>query len=121
MTEKANIPAPVLRAFPKLASATFVRQLASPVPLVPDTTFDIFTTETGRFLALVTTDYADPLAQGQELKRISGQYELIFDHLLKPYDNDQIIEVLTHEKMGDNFFISIENTYFYVAPLTEAK
>lgn len=60
MTKNVNIPDPVLKAFSQLTVATFVRQFASPVPLVPDTTFDIFMAETGYFLTLVTTDYVGP-------------------------------------------------------------
>lgn len=121
MIENVNVPAPVAKAFPKLTSTTFVRRLASPVPLAPDTTFDIFIAEMGHFLVLVTTDYVDPLAQSQELKKLSEQHEFEFDHLIKPYDNDRIIEILEHDEMDDNFCVSIENTYFYAARLKDKK
>ena len=116
-----NIPTSVLKAFPQLSDAVFVRQFASIIPLVPDTTFDIFMTKAGHLLALVKTDYADPLAQSQELWEISGQHKLGFNHLLKLYDTAQTIEISEHDKMDSTFLVHAENAYFYAARLSDIK
>ena len=50
------------------------------------------------------TDYPDPLDQSRELKQISGEYEFEFIHLIKPYANDQHIEVHPNDDMDDGFF-----------------
>lgn len=121
MTENVNILDSVLKAFPQLTAATFVRRFASPVPLVPDTNFDIYITQDRQFFALVMTDHADPLAQSQELKEISGQYEFEFDYLLKPDNNSQTIEVLNHNEMVGDFSVYIGKTYFYVAHLVNTN
>jgi len=107
-------------AFPILSDATFIRQLASPVPLVPDTTFDIFATSSRNFLALVITDYADPQDQSLELKNISGQYGFEFVNLLKPHGKDsETIDILENDDMEGNFFIyepyKSYQHYFYLA------
>lgn len=78
-------------------------------------------TKEGQSFVLVTTDYADPLAQSQELKDISGQHKFEFDYLLKPYDNSHAIEVLDHDEMAGDFFVYIGQTYFYVARLANTK
>ena len=49
------------------------------------------------------TDYPDPLDQSRELKQISGEYEFEFVHLIKPYANDQHIEVHPNDDMDDGF------------------
>lgn len=117
----SDIPDSVLEAFPSLQGKASVRQLASPVPLVPDTTFDIFVSDSQDFFALVTTDYADPYDQSNELKSISGSYEFEFDSLQKPFDNEVTIEVLPHDEMDGNFFVTAPykkyRLYYYVANL----
>lgn len=118
-----EIPPTVLKTFPPLSDATFVRRLASPVPLIPDTTFDIFfMTSSKQFLALVTTDYADPYDQSRELKSISGQYEFEFDNIVKSYSkNDETIDVLEHDDMDGDFFVTTPykkyKLYYYLANL----
>lgn len=98
-----------------------IRQLAPPVPLVPDTTFDIFVADSQSFFALVTTDYADPYDQSRELKDISGQYEFEFAYLVKPVENKNTIKVLPHDEMDGTFFIAIPHKkyelYYYLAKL----
>ncbi|HMH69977.1 MAG TPA: hypothetical protein VK502_01120 [Candidatus Saccharimonadales bacterium] len=106
MNNNVNISKVALEAFPILSGATFIRQLASPVPLVPDTTFDIFTTDSRAFLALVTTDYADPQDQSIELKNISGQYAFEFVDLLKPHNkNNEVTEILAHDDIEGDFLV----------------
>lgn len=116
-----DIPDSVLQAFPLIQDKTSVRQLASPVPLVPDTTFDIFVTDSQDYIALITTDYADPLGQSRELKSISGSYEFEFTNLIMPYDNDRTVEVLEHDEMDGNFLVSVPyknyRLQYYVANL----
>lgn len=117
-----DVPESVLEAFPVLSDATFVRRLASPVPLVPDTTFDIYMTSNQDFLALVATDYTDPGYQSHELKSISGQYEFEFKNLVKPYGHDdETIKVLENDDMDVDYFVGVPyKTYelcYYVANL----
>lgn len=112
-----NIPKIVSEAFPVLTDAMFILQ---PTPL-PDTTFDIFVTNSKYYIALVTTDYADPYDQSRELKNISGSYEFEFGSLKKPFDNKATIEVLPHDQMDGNFFVTAPykkyKLYYYVANL----
>lgn len=106
MSNSISTPKPVLDAFPVLSDATFVKRLASPVPLVPDTTFDIFVTLSQDFLCLVTTDYPDPEHQSLELKSISGDYEFEFINLLKPGGKgDETVKILEHDDMDGDFLI----------------
>lgn len=112
----------VSEAFPVISDAVFVRQLASPVPLVPDTTFNVYVKGSRDYMALVVTDYADPLSQSRELKKISGQYEFEFSNLIKPYDRDGVITILEHDEMDSDFFVTAPHKnyklYYYLANLT---
>ena len=58
------------------------------------------------------TDYPDPLDQSRELKQISGEYEFEFAHLIKPYANDQHIEVHPNDDMDDGFFAPDPKSYY---------
>jgi len=120
MSTDTNIPTIVLEAFPVLSEATFTRQLSSPVPLIPDTIFDIYAKGSQEFVVLVTTDYADPLVQSQELKDISGQHQLEFVNLVEPYGkNGETLDIFEHDEMDGNFFVTApyENykRYYYLA------
>lgn len=120
--DNTEIPPTVLKAFPLLSDAIFVRRLASPVPLVPDTTFDIFMTSSKQFLTLVTTDYADPYDQSRKLKSISGKYEFEFDNIVKSHsENNETIDVLEHDDMDGDFFVTTPyknyKLYYYLANL----
>ena len=63
------------------------------------------------------TDYADPIDQGQELKNISGEYAFEFTKLIKPYENDQYIEIKENDEILENPTVSDTDSYyrFYVA------
>ena len=63
-------------------------------------------------IALVMTDYPDPLYQSEELKQISGEYEFEFMHLITPYANDQHIEIRPNDDIDNNFFISDPKSYY---------
>lgn len=116
-----NMPESVLGAFPLLQNGVFVRQLASPTPLVPDTTFDIFIVDSRSFFTLVTTDYVDLYNQSHELKNISGQYKFVFTHLVKPFNNEKTIKVLSNDEMDGSFFVTATHKksqlYYYLAAL----
>lgn len=117
-----NIPDLVSRAFPSIRDKVPVRRLASPVPLVPDTTFDIFMSDSRDFFTLVITDYADPYYQSSELKSISGSYEFEFDSLQKPFgENSETIDILENDDIDSNFFVTAPyknyKLYYYVAHL----
>ena len=121
-----NIPDSVLEAFPSIRNKVSVRQLASPVPLVPDTTFDIFISDPQCSFALVTTDYADPYSQSHELKSISGSHEFEFDSLQMPFsENRETISILENDNMDVNFFVTVPykkyRLYYYVANLKPAS
>ena len=117
-----NIPDSVLEAFPSIRNKVSVRQLASPVPLVPDTTFDIFISDPQCSFALVTTDYADPYSQSHELKSISGSHEFEFDSLQMPFSkNRETISILENDDMDGSFFVTAPyknyKLYYYIANL----
>ena len=118
----SDIPDSALEAFPSLKDKVSVRQLASPVPLVPDTTFDIFMSGSQDSFALVTTDYADPYNQSHELKSISGSYKFEFDSLQKPFSkNSETISILENDDMDGSFFVTAPyknyKLYYYIANL----
>ena len=98
----------------------YVRQFAPLIPLSPDTTFHLFGGKGGYFLILVMTDYADPIDQSRELKNISGEYAFEFTKLIKPYSNNEHIEIRENDEILENPTVSDPNSYyrFYV---TETK
>ena len=110
-------PSVVFEAFPVLKKLGYVRQFASLIPLSPDTTFHLFSGKNGYFLVLVMTDYADPIDQSRELKNISGEYAFEFTKLIKPYDNDEHIEIKENDEMLENPTVADTDSYyrFYVA------
>ena len=122
MNNYSNIlfPKIINEAFPILDDASYIRQLASLVPLCPDTAFHLFTHD-GQYLALVMTDYPDPLYQSEELKQISGEYEFEFMDLITPYANDQHIEIRPNDDIDNDFFISDPNSYYryYLAAIRQ--
>ena len=123
MNNYCNIlfPEIVNKAFPILDGASYIRQLASLVPLYPDTAFHLFTHD-GQYLALVMTDYPDPFYQSEELKQISGEYEFEFIHIIKPYANTQPINIRDNDDMDDGFFVSDPKSYYrYYLAATKQK
>ena len=113
MNNYSNIlfPKIINKAFPILDGASYIRQLASLVPLYPDTAFHLLT-HNGQYLALVMTDYPDPLYQSEELKQISGEYKFEFTHIIKPYVNTQHINICDNDDMDDGFFVSDPKSYY---------
>ena len=109
------------KAFPILDGASYIRQLASLVPLCPDTAFHLFT-HNGQYLALVMTDYPNPLYQSEELKQISGEYEFEFAYLIKPYANSQHIEICSNDDIDNSFFVPDPKSYYrYYLAATKQK
>ena len=115
-----TFPATVFEAFPILKKLTYVRQFASLAPLSPDTTFHLFSSKTGQFFVLVMTDHADPIRQSKELKQISGEYALEFAELVKPYSNDERLEIKENEEILEDPTVSNTDDYchFYLAEAT---
>ena len=113
MNNYSNIlfPEIINEAFPILDDASYIRQLASLVPLCPDTAFHLFT-HTGQYFGLLMTDHPNPFYESEELKQISGEYEFEFTHIIKPYANDQSIEIRPNEDMDDSFFVSDPKSYY---------
>lgn len=109
----------VVEAFPALSGLIFVKRLASPVPLVPDTTFDVFNDQSGNFFALVTTDYPDPLDQGREFGVLSRRLE--FADLVAPYDVGETITILEHDDMDRAFAVREGCNHYYLANLKNSE
>ena len=103
-------PSVVFEAFPILKKLGYVRQFAPLIPLSPDTTFHIFGGKNGYFLILVMTDYADPIDQSRELKNISGEYAFEFTKLIKPYSNDEYIEIRENDEILEDPTVSDSNS-----------
>ena len=121
MNNKDSIPEFLTVAFPALLSSVFVRQLASPVPLSPDTTFDIYITASKQFVTLVTTDYADPINQSHELQKISGQHRFQFSSLIKPYSNkNDHIQLSKNDNAHSDYLIKNSSKYYYLANIHSA-
>lgn len=110
-------PSVVFEAFPILKKLGYVRQFAPLTPLYPDTTFHLFGGKNGHFPVLVITDYTDPMNQSRELKNISGEYAFEFTKLIKPYSNDEYIEIRENDEILEDPTVSDSNSYyrFYVA------
>ena len=113
MNNYSNIlfPEIINEAFPILDDASYIRQLASLVPLCPDTAFHL-STHNGQYFALVMTDHPDPFYQSEGLKQISGEYEFEFTHIIKPYANTQHINIRNNDVMDDSFFVSDPRSYY---------
>lgn len=123
MNNYSNIlfPDVINKAFPILNGTSCIRQLASLIPLCPDTTFHLFANKDGCFYALVMTDHPDPQDQSKELKQISGEYKFEFLYLIKPYANDRHIEIREHDDMNEDFVMKDPNSYYryYLAAIKQ--
>lgn len=95
-----------------LKDATYVREFASFITLYPDTQYYLFQTSTGRSFILVAVDYPDPVDESQQLKQISGKYKIEFTHLIKPYANDQYIDIREHDEMNGDFVVNDPKSYY---------
>ncbi|MFC2605775.1 MAG: hypothetical protein ACFNZR_00600 [Candidatus Nanosynbacter sp.] len=113
MNNYCNIlfPEIINKAFPILDGASYIRQLASLVPFCPDTAFHLFS-HSGQYFVLVMTDYPDPLYQSEELKQISGEYEFEFTYLIRPYTNNQHIEIRPNDDIDNSFFVPDPKSYY---------
>lgn len=117
MKDHESIPNAITEAFPIVSGSAFVERFT-----LPDTTFDIYRKDTEDFIALVTTDYADPQDQSRELKSISGRDKFEFTNLVKPYStNGETVAVLEHDDMKGDFFTTVSynnyKLYCYLANL----
>ena len=103
MNNYSNIlfPEIINEAFPIINDASYVRQLASLVPLCPDTIFHL------------VSDKPDPTNQSVELKQICGEYEFEFTNLVKPYTDDKYIEVRENDEMNESFSVPDPNSYYH--------
>jgi len=103
MKNSINIAIPdfITQAFPILKETTYVREFASFITLYPDADYYLFQTASGQSLILV----AIAIDESQQVKSLSGRFEFEFAHLIKPYANDQHIEIRPNDDMDDSFFI----------------
>lgn len=114
MKNSINITIPdfITQAFPILKEATYVREFASFITLYPDATYYLFQTTSNQSLILVAIDYPDPTDESLQVKRLSGGFEFEFIHLIKPYANNQHIEIRPNDDIDNNFFVSDPNSYY---------
>ena len=110
MKNSINIAIPdfITQAFPILKESTYVREFASFITLYPDAVYYLFQTASGQSLILV----AIAIDESQQVKSLSGRFEFEFIHLIKPYANDQHIEVRPNDDMDDSFFIPDPKSYY---------
>lgn len=104
-----TIPDFITQAFPLLNEATYVREFASFITLYPDAVYYLFQTTAGQSFILVAIDYPDPTDESQQVKKISGGFELEFTHLIKPYANDQHLRICPNDEVEELFFVSDPN------------
>ena len=114
MKNSINIAIPdfITQAFPVLKEATYVREFASFITLYPDAVYYLFQTASGQSLILIAIDYPDPTDESQQVKKISGGFEFEFTYLIKPYANDQHIEIRSNDDIDDSFFIPDPKSYY---------
>ena len=114
MKNSINIAIPdfIAQAFPMLKEATYVREFASFVTLYPDAVYYLFQTTSNQSLILVAIDYPDPIDESRQVKSLSGGFEFEFAHLIKPYVNDQHIEILLNDDMDEMFSVPDPDNYF---------
>ncbi|XMB33792.1 hypothetical protein QQ965_03565 [Candidatus Saccharibacteria bacterium oral taxon 955] len=123
MKNSINIAIPdfITRAFPVLKEATYVREFASFITLYPDATYYLFQTTSNQSLILVAIDYPDPIDESLQVKRLSGGFEFEFIHLIKPYANDQHIEIRPNDDMDEMFSVPDPNgrCHYYLAAVKQ--
>ena len=114
MKNSINIAIPdfITQAFPILKEATYVREFASFITLYPDADYYLFQIASNQSLILVAIDYPDPIDESIQVKSLSGRFEFEFTHLIKPYANDQHIEIRPNDDMDDSFFIPDPKSYY---------
>lgn len=123
MKNSINIAIPdfITQAFPILKESTYVREFASFVTLYPDAVYYLFQTTSNQPLILVAIDYPDPTDESQQVKILSGEFEFEFIHLIKPYVNDQHIEILSNDDMDEMFSVPDPDSYchYYLAAVKQ--
>ena len=115
MKNSINVAIPdfITQAFPVLKEATYVREFASFITLYPDADYYLFQTVSGQSLILVAIDYPDPIDKSLQVKRLSGRFEFEFAHLIKPYANNQHIEIRPNDDMDEMFSVPDPDNYFH--------
>ena len=115
MKNSINIAIPdfIAQAFPILKEATYIREFASFITLYPDAVYYLFQTTSGQSLILVAIDYPDPIDESQQVKSLSGRFEFEFAHLIKPYANDQRIEIRPNDNMDEMFSVPDPDSYYH--------
>lgn len=123
-TMNNEIPQHITQSFPQLDNAHFLRRLASPVPLVPDTIFNIYVNNSQTYFALVATDYIDLEAQRNELTDISGANEFKIMSIVRPLNaTGDPIDTTKIDNYDIDWSISYNGdgaypTYYYLAELS---
>lgn len=116
-----TIPDFITQAFPLLNEVTYVREFASFITLYPDAVYYLFQTTASQSLILVAIDYPDPMDESQQVKKISGGFELELTHLIKPYANDQHLRICPNDEVEELFFVSDPNgrCHYYLAAVRQ--
>ena len=107
-----TIPDFIIQAFPILKGMTYVREFASFITLYPDAVYYLFQATPHQSYILVAIDYPDPTDESRQVKQLSDRFEFEFIHLIKPYANDQHIEVHPNDDMDDGFFVPDPKSYY---------
>lgn len=116
-------PQYITQSFPQLEDAHFLRRLASPVPLIPDTTFDIYVNNSREYYVLVTTDYIDVWSQRDELLNISGSNEFKITAIVEPFKVvGDTIELMGIDNYDGEWFVknqegNTHSVYHYLASI----
>ncbi len=59
------------------------------------------------------TDHANPIRQSKELEQLSGEYAFEFTKLIKPYSNDERLEIKENEEMLEDPTVSDTDGYYH--------
>ena len=123
MKNSINIAIPdfITQAFSILKESTYVREFASFITLYPDAVYYLFHTASNQPLILVAIDYPDPTDDSRQVKSLSGGFGFEFIHLIKPYANDQHIEILSNDDIDEMFSVPDPDSYchYYLAAVKQ--
>lgn len=106
---------PILGKFTFLSTKPVSAASYYVTPIGGDVSYIIFEQE-GRRYVLVTADYPDPLHDSGQLQELSGHS---FDSVIVPDGRAVTIDDIEREKFLDDFFIRLDQTYYYVGKLEQ--
>ena len=113
ITENSKIHVDILEAFPILSTAKYVREVVN-----MDSIARIYLLDSGKHIAFIKSDYPDPLSEGRHFKSLPGKDSFEFINLVKPYANDETIDIREHDEMEGDFLISEYRTRIFPIPVS---